>query len=215
MLIRFWGSRGSIPTPLGYRAVQTKLREALLVARGHRLDSLEAIDNFLAKELPFSISGTYGGNSSCVEIEAGGDENQYVLCDLGSGVREFGNALLAKHGPAKKSRFNVFLSHTHWDHIMGFPFFTPSYIPGNVIRIHGCHKEMRDAFIRQQSNPCFPIDFRSLGATIRVRRIGAGAHLRDRRLVSNSYPAESSERFLRLSLFKRWQVDGLLDRLRT
>jgi phosphoribosyl 1,2-cyclic phosphodiesterase len=74
--------------------------------------------------------------------------------------------LIAKHGPAKKSRFNVFLSHTHWDHIMGFPFFTPSYIPGNVIRIHGCHKEMRDAFIRQQSNPCFPIDFRSLGATI-------------------------------------------------
>ena len=65
-----------------------KLREALLVARGHRLDSLEAIDNFLAKELPFSISGTYGGNSSCVEIEAGGNENQYVLCDLGSGVRE-------------------------------------------------------------------------------------------------------------------------------
>ena len=107
MLIRFWGSRGSIPTPLGYRAVQTKLREALLVARGHRLDSLEAIDNFLSKELPFSISGTYGGNSSCVEIETGGDE--YVLCDLGSGVREFGNALLAKHGPAKKSRFNVFL----------------------------------------------------------------------------------------------------------
>lgn len=174
MLIRFWGSRGSIPTPLGYRAVRSKLREALMVARGHRLDSLEAIDNFLAKELPFSISGTYGGNSSCVEIEAGGNENQYVLCDLGSGVREFGNALVAKHGPAKKSRFNVFLSHTHWDHIMGFPFFTPSYIPGNAIRIHGCHKEMRDAFIRQQSNPCFPIDFRSLGATIEFVELEPG-----------------------------------------
>src|ERR1700733_2514351 len=98
MLIRFWGRRGSIPTPLGFRAVRTKLREALLVAPGHRLDSLEAIDNFLAKELPFSVSGPYGGNSSCVEIEAGGDE--YVLCDLGSGGGAFGNALLAKHGPA-------------------------------------------------------------------------------------------------------------------
>ena len=174
MLIRFWGSRGSIPTPLGYRAVRTKLREALLVARGHRLDSLEAIDDFLAKELPFSISGTYGGNSSCVEIEAGGNENEYVLCDLGSGVREFGNALLAKHGPARKSHFNVFLSHTHWDHIMGFPFFTPSYIPGNVIRIHGCHKEMREVFIRQQSNPCFPIDFLSLGATIEFVELEPG-----------------------------------------
>jgi hypothetical protein len=85
MLIRFWGSRGSIPTPLGYRAVQNKLRDALLAARGHRLDTLEAINDFLAKELPFSVSGTYGGNSSCVEIEAGGDD--YVLCDLGSVVR--------------------------------------------------------------------------------------------------------------------------------
>jgi glyoxylase-like metal-dependent hydrolase (beta-lactamase superfamily II) len=174
MLIRFWGSRGSIPAPLGYRAVQAKIREALLTARGHQLDSLEAIERFVAKELPFSTSGTYGGNSSCVEIEAGGNENEYVLCDLGSGVREFGNALIAKHGPERKSSFNVFLSHTHWDHIMGFPFFTPSYIPGNLIRIHGCHSAMRDVFIRQQSNPCFPIDFRSLAATIEFVELEPG-----------------------------------------
>jgi phosphoribosyl 1,2-cyclic phosphodiesterase len=164
MLIRFWGSRGSIPSPLNYLQVRAKVREALLAARGHRLDTPEAVDAFILNELPFSVSSTYGGNSSCVQIETGGEE--YVLCDVGSGVREFGNALIAKNGPAKKSRFNIFLSHTHWDHIMGFPFFTPSYIPGNVIRIHGCHSAMRDVFIRQQSDPCFPVDFRSLGATI-------------------------------------------------
>ncbi|HYK64985.1 MAG TPA: MBL fold metallo-hydrolase [Patescibacteria group bacterium] len=173
MLIRFWGSRGSIPSPLSYRSVRSKLREALLAARGRQLETAEAIDAFIA-QLPFSVGGTYGGNSSCVEIETDGGE--YVLCDVGSGVREFGNALLAKHGPAKKSHFNVFLSHTHWDHIMGFPFFTPSYIPGNVIRIHGCHSAsaMRDVFIRQQSNPCFPVDFRSLGATIEFVELEPG-----------------------------------------
>lgn len=173
MLIRFWGSRGSIPSPISYRGVRSKLREALLAARGRQLDTAEAVDAFIA-QLPFAVSGTYGGNSSCVEIETGGDE--YVLCDVGSGVREFGNALLARQGPAKKSRFNVFLSHTHWDHIMGFPFFTPSYIPGNVIRIHGCHSAsaMRDVFIRQQSNPCFPVDFRSLGATIEFVELAPG-----------------------------------------
>ena len=48
MLIRFWGSRGSIPTPLGYRAVRAKVREAILAARGHKLDSPEAIDAFIA-----------------------------------------------------------------------------------------------------------------------------------------------------------------------
>src|SRR5271154_948898 len=164
MLIRFWGSRGSIPTPLGYRAVRAKVREALIAARGLKLDSPEAIDAFIANELPFSVSGTYGGNSSCVEIETGGDE--YVLCDVGSGVREFGNALIAKHGPAKKSRFNVFLSHTHWDHIMGFPFFTPAYIPGNRICIYGCHSVLREALRTQHSAPWFPVDFHSLGSSI-------------------------------------------------
>jgi len=164
MLVRFWGTRGSIPAPLSQLAVKNKLRAALMAARGRQLESADAIDAFIDKELPFGIAGTHGGNTSCVEISTGGDE--YVLCDLGTGVREFGNALLAKHGPGKHHRFNVFLSHLHWDHVMGFPFFGPSYIPGNVIRIYGGHPEMIEAFVRQQSHPCFPVDFRSLGAKI-------------------------------------------------
>jgi phosphoribosyl 1,2-cyclic phosphodiesterase len=172
MLLRFWGTRGSLPAPLNYHAVRTKIRAAVLAARGRRLDGPEAIDHFIDQELPFSVRGTYGGNSSCVEIGSGGDE--YVTCDLGSGAREFGNNVLATHGPGRPHRFNVFLSHLHWDHIMGFPFFTPAYIPGNVIRIHGCHKVMWEAFQRQQSNPCFPVDFRSLGATIEFVEIEPG-----------------------------------------
>src|SRR5437588_4615314 len=120
MLIRFWGTQGSIPAPLNYLAVRSKIRDAMLAARGRKLETPEAIDAFIEQELPFSVGGTYGGNSSCVEIVTVGDE--YVLCDVGSGVREFGNAVIAKHGPGRPNRFNVFLSHTHWDHIMGFPF---------------------------------------------------------------------------------------------
>jgi phosphoribosyl 1,2-cyclic phosphodiesterase len=172
MLVRFWGTRGSLPAPLNYRAVRAKIREALLAGRGRSLDGAEAIEVFIDRTLPFSVSGTFGGNTSCVEIVTGGDE--YVLCDMGTGVREFGNRILAKHGPARKNRFNVFMSHLHWDHIMGFPFFTPAYIPGNVIRIHGCHKVMREAFQRQQSHPSFPVDFRTLGATIEFVELEPG-----------------------------------------
>ena len=172
MLVRFWGTRGSLPAPLNYRAVRTKILEALLAARSQSLDGAEAIDLFIDRSLPFSVGGTYGGNTSCVEIVTGGDE--YVLCDMGTGAREFGNSILAKDGPAKKNRFNVFMSHLHWDHVMGFPFFTPAYIPGNVIRIHGCHKVMREAFERQQSNPSFPVDFRTLGATIEFVELEPG-----------------------------------------
>ncbi len=172
MLVRFWGTRGSLPAPLNYRAVRAKIREALLAARGRSLDGAEAIDVFIDRTLPFSVGGTYGGNTSCTEIVTGGDE--YVLCDMGTGAREFGNSILAKHGPAKKNRFNVFMSHLHWDHVMGFPFFTPAYIPGNVIRIHGCHQVMRETFERQQSNPSFPVDFRTLGATIEFVELEPG-----------------------------------------
>jgi len=172
MLIRFWGTRGSLPAPLGRQAVRDKIRHALLAARGQRLDAPADIDAFIERELPFSVAGTYGGNSSCVEIADVGEE--YVLCDLGTGVREFGNRLIAKYGAARKHRFNVFLSHVHWDHIMGFPFFPHAYIPGNVIRIHGCHKVLRQALERQQSSPCFPIRFDTLGATIEFVELEPG-----------------------------------------
>ena len=164
MLIRFWGTRGSLPAPLGSNAVRAKLRAALLAAGGRRFDDGAAADRFIDDELPFAVGGTYGGNSSCVEIAGVGDE--YVLCDLGSGVREFGIRVMQENGPQRPCRYNVFLSHLHWDHIMGFPFFAPAYIPGNVIRIHGCHDTLRLALERQQSDPCFPVDFRSLRATI-------------------------------------------------
>src|SRR5262249_25393294 len=61
------------------------------------------------------------------------------------------------------------------DHIQGLPFFVPAYVPGNVIRIHGCHAAMREAFQRQQSPPCFPVDFQSLGATIEFVELEPGA----------------------------------------
>jgi anti-anti-sigma factor len=174
--VRFWGTRGSLSAPLGHGAVRAKIRNALLAARERDLATPEAIDNFIDRELPFAVSGTFGGNTSCVQIGAGDDE--YLLCDLGTGVREFGNHILATHGPARPHSFNVFLSHVHWDHIMGFPFFAPAYIPGNRIRIHGCHKVLREALLRQQSAPCFPVPFASLGATIEFVELEPGIEYR-------------------------------------
>jgi len=162
--VRFWGTRGSLPAPLRERLVRGKIRDALLAARGRTLDAPEAIDAFIDEALPFSVRGTYGGNTSCVEIIAGGDE--FVLCDLGTGIREFGNSVLREHGRERNHCFNIFLSHLHWDHIMGFPFFAPAYIPGNRIRIFGCHQVLEDALRTQHSAPWFPVDFRSLAATI-------------------------------------------------
>src|SRR5688572_13768936 len=117
MLVRFWGTRGSIPVGLTSAAVKKKLVAALQKASRKPLDTTARIDAFLEQEFP--EPATYGGNSSCVQIDIGGRD--YVLCDVGSGARPFANHVLATHGPRKANTFHVFMSHLHWDHIMGFP----------------------------------------------------------------------------------------------
>jgi phosphoribosyl 1,2-cyclic phosphodiesterase len=62
----------------------------------------------------------------------------------------------------------------HWDHIMGFPLFAPAYIAGNLIRIHGCHKNLREALLGQHSVPYFPVPFGFLGATIEFVEMAPG-----------------------------------------
>lgn len=164
MLVRFWGSRGSIPASLNAAGVREKVVAAIGFANGRTFGSQEEIERFVADALPFSVRGTYGGNSPCVQIDSEHD-GESLLCDLGTGVREFGAAMLARYGAAPRT-YNVLMSHLHWDHIMGFPFFAPAYIKGNVIRIHGANGQLRAAFERQHGGPSFPVPFDGLGAQI-------------------------------------------------
>ncbi len=162
--VTFWGTRGSIPVALDSASIRDKLAKAIVAAAGRGLDTLDKARAWVDNELDFAVSHTFGGNSACIQLDGGGTE--YVLCDLGSGVRGFGSHVLARHGPAHFNVYHVFMSHLHWDHIMGFPFFAPAYVPGNTIRIYGCHAELESALRRQQDAPFFPVPFHRLGATI-------------------------------------------------
>ena len=168
MRVRFWGTRGSIPVAMTSAEVQRKLVTALVAAAGRGLDTAGKARAFVENELEFSISHTFGGNSSCVQLETDGPD--HVLCDLGSGVRAFGNSLLATRGPSGH-RIHVFMSHLHWDHIMGFPFFMPAYLPGNHVTIYGCHDTLEHAFRRQNAAPSFPVDFSRMEGRIEFVRL--------------------------------------------
>ena len=171
MLVRFWGTRGSIPVALTSADIRRKVETALSMAIAKGVDSPDKVRSFIDNDLDFSIAQTYGGQSPCVEIETGRAE--YLVCDMGSGARAFGGRIMAaqKSGPIV---VNVLMSHVHWDHIMGFPFFTPAYIPGARIRIFGCHDVIEKAFRLQQSAPCFPVDFSRLSADIEFVKLEAG-----------------------------------------
>jgi len=165
MRIRFWGTRGSIPVAANGQMIREKVKQALHLAEGRHFENENQIERFIDESLDFPIRYGYGGDSPCVQIE-GGDE--YMICDMGSGLRRFGRQVMVEHGPHHPQVYHFFMSHVHLDHIMGFPFFPPAYIPGNTILIYGGHNTdvLEDAFRRQQSSPCFPVYWDQLGADI-------------------------------------------------
>ena len=163
MKVKFWGTRGSIPVSLTAPDVRAKLLVALQGARGRDLDAPGAMEAYV-DGLGFDVAGTFGGHSSCVQVDTGGPE--HIILDLGTGVRPLGQSMLERFGPGAPQTYHVFMSHLHWDHIMGLPFFTPVYIPGNRIVIHSCHPHVEFALRRQQAEPSFPVRFDYFSADI-------------------------------------------------
>ncbi len=155
-----WGSCGSLPSPSSSAAIRQKVKEAIWGAREQQFESLEAVDAYLEK-LPHSARGTYKANTSCVQIVTSGDE--FIFCDAGTGLRDFSLSLGKNPPPAT---YHIFVSHLHWDHIQGFPFFAPAYQAGNRIIFHGFHKTTEAAIRAQMDAPCFPVPFEAMQADI-------------------------------------------------
>ena len=111
----------------------------------------------------------YGGNTSCIELRFGSEE-RLVIIDAGSGIRALGNYMMQNDLPKGPIETSVFLTHTHWDHIMGFPFFTPIYIPNTKLNIYGpvtFEDEGLDQIVGSQlSYRYFPIKASELAAEI-------------------------------------------------
>ena len=162
MKVHFWGTRGSLPASLTADSVRKKVHKALEAACGMELKSSEEIDTFIDRVLPFAVSGTYGSNTSCVEIQHPGKE--YLILDAGSGLRDFSNNYIKTGKAAQAATFHILMSHLHWDHIQGYPFFAPAFFPQNKIFIHAYHKETPRVYREQIRYPTFPVEWEYLMA---------------------------------------------------
>ena len=172
MLVRFWGTRGSLPVAPRAAAIEDKLVNALMRAQGRAFADAAAARAFVNEELDFAEGHTYGGATTCLEIE-GADESFFV-CDMGSGLREFGIDAARRIGQGHSRTFNFFMSHLHWDHIMGFPFFGPAFDPETRIIVHSGHADAERALRRQQEEISFPVSFDWLRANIEFRVLTPG-----------------------------------------
>ncbi len=113
----------------------------------------------------------YGGNTSCVLVEAG---DRRICFDAGTGIRALGDEL----GPTNVD-LDLFFSHLHWDHIQGFPFFTPAFVPGNHIRVHAVASDAAPGGIGQiladqMKAPNFPVPLSIMQADLRFADIPPG-----------------------------------------
>jgi phosphoribosyl 1,2-cyclic phosphodiesterase len=171
MLVRFWGTRGSLPVAPTAETIRRKIAHALMSADGRRFDDEAAARNFVEQELSFAGGATYGGATPCVELETG---HSYFICDMGSGLRPFGLDSLKRNAAGHSKTYNFFQSHLHWDHIMGFPFFAPAFDPEATIRIHAGHPDAEEAFRRQQEEISFPVPFEWLRADIEFVQLTPG-----------------------------------------
>ncbi|MBI1877498.1 MAG: MBL fold metallo-hydrolase, partial [Chloroflexi bacterium] len=182
MLLKFWGTRGSIPAPVRPEQVEQKIISALEAAGREQINLFnpKAIRDFAAS-LSFN-SSTVGGNTTCVTIEL---EDDLIIFDAGSGIRELGDFLMDETNPrTKKLGFSrgkghayMFFTHTHWDHIQGLPFFKPIHVSGNVFDIYHVHEYVPDVLARQMEQEFFPLQYNQIAASLQYHRLEEGAQV--------------------------------------
>ncbi len=153
MKIRFWGVRGSIPTPLSSNQIQRKISAVVQRIQADDLQSPETREAFLFT-LPDNIFGTVGGNTTCVEVRL--DDDTLIIFDAGSGISRLGDHL--QHENDHIRNYHIFFTHFHWDHIQGLPFFSPQvFNPECVINFYSPVPEFREILSGQMKNPYFPV----------------------------------------------------------
>ena len=164
MRIQLWGVRGSIATPISNEQLLHKARLLLKNASPEDISSDEAIDNYLSDS---SHAWTYGGNTSCVEVSF--DDKVFIL-DAGTGLRALGSQLMAD-GRGKSHSINLFFTHFHWDHICGFPFFPPIYIPEQLINVYSGRSDAERLLKIQMGDAHFPVKWDMLASQVECHQI--------------------------------------------
>ena len=119
---------------------------------------------------PGEATSFFGGNTSCVELRADGE---HIICDAGSGIRPLGLALAAE-AQGQPLNLTLLLTHAHWDHIQGFPFFVPAYDPDSRLKIlgyEGATEGLRTTLAGQMESPYFPLPLHEMPGNIEIEEL--------------------------------------------
>ena len=163
MKVHFWGVRGSIPTPLLPSQIQSRIAAVVQRISPADLDSSETRERFIAN-LPPYLSGTVGGNTTCIEVRLADDT--IVVIDAGSGIAALAASLKRRREHVR--HYHLFFTHFHWDHIQGLPFFSPQiFDPRCRITFYSPIEGFEEVLRAQMKPPFFPITMDAMTADLR------------------------------------------------
>jgi phosphoribosyl 1,2-cyclic phosphodiesterase len=168
MLIRFWGVRGSIPSPLSARQVRAKIDSVVQRITPKDIESPDARAHFIST-LPDWLYGTTGGNTTCAEVIT--EDGSHIVLDAGSGIRD-----IPIHGDIPRSKmYHIMFSHFHWDHLQGLPFFTCAYNKQFSLKFYSSSDKLKAILENQMAAPYFPVPLQgSFTTNIEYRKISPG-----------------------------------------
>lgn len=126
--------------------------------------------------MPGQATSRYGGNTSCVEVRPRGGAP--IIIDAGTGLRRLGKSLMEEMFRDGRGQASILISHTHWDHVQGLPFFAPLYRAGNQVDIFARHRDLHleAVFSAQNRAPYFPVPLSAMQAEMRFHEVIEGAH---------------------------------------
>jgi phosphoribosyl 1,2-cyclic phosphodiesterase len=161
--IKFWGTRGSTPRAFTHEDILGLFKRLKsTTARGGKTTLDEVLTAYAEKNLKVPLG--FGGDTTCVEIGSG---NQFLYVDMGSGIRQAGTEAISKG----IKDFHLLVTHMHWDHVLGLPFFRPIFTKGCNLHIYHVHKDSPE-FIKVNFNGInFPVTWKDLGSKISFHRI--------------------------------------------
>ncbi len=165
MRLKLWGVRGSYPTSFSSFEIKQRISEALKRASAQDIGDDAKIRSFINK-LPSFIKSSVGGHTSCAQLDLG---DKVFIFDAGTGIIPLGNELNKSYPEGRE--IHILLSHTHWDHIHGFPFFSPNFNPKNKIYVHSPAKNIQERFKAQQYPQYFPITVDDYPAKIEIYQL--------------------------------------------
>lgn len=163
MYIKCWGTRGSLPSAVNNAKFLTLLEDTVALGKKHGIEkSADLVEAVRSGKLHTPI--VYGGNTTCTEI---GHGKGTIYVDMGSGFREAGTAAMQQG----VKEFHIFMTHMHWDHVMGMPFFIPIHVPGHKLNIYHVHKNAPEHIRINFNGVNFPLTWDQLNGKIEFHQL--------------------------------------------